>query len=48
MRGVRLKIIGWDRMYDHYENREGEAMLVYRGGSMMLWISKKIPGIKPY
>jgi len=26
--GIRLKIIGWDRRYDGYEN--GEARLVYR------------------
>ena len=28
--GIKLKIIGWDRRYDQYENRE--ARLVYRGG----------------
>ena len=39
--GIRLKIIGWDRRYDEYENRE--ARLVYRGGEMILWISKRIP-----
>jgi putative transposase len=44
--GVKLKIIGWDRRYDGYEN--GEARLVYRGDKMMLWISKKIPRPKPY
>ena len=44
--GVKLKIIGWDRRYDQYEN--GEARLVYRNGRMMLWISKKIPRPKPY
>ncbi|MDT7890214.1 MAG: hypothetical protein RQ885_14725 [Desulfurococcales archaeon] len=38
--GVRLRIIGWDRRYDDYEN--GEARLVYREGKMMLWISRKI------
>jgi putative transposase len=44
--GIKLKIIGWDRRYDEYEN--GEARLVYRGDKMMLWISKKIPRPKPY
>jgi len=43
--GIRLKIIGWDRRYDGYEN--GEARLVYRGDRMMLWISKKIPRPEP-
>jgi len=44
--GIKLRIIGWDRRYDEYEN--GEARLVYRGDKMMLWISKKIPKPKPY
>ncbi len=44
--GIRLKIIGWDRRYDEYEN--GEARLVYRGREMILWISKRIPRPKPY
>jgi putative transposase len=44
--GIRLKIIGWDRRYDQYEN--GEARLVYRDNKMMLWISKKIPRPEPY
>jgi IS605 OrfB family transposase len=44
--GVRLRIIGWDRRYDQYEN--GEARLVYRDGKMILWISKKIPKSEPY
>jgi transposase len=44
--GVKLKIIGWDRKYDDYEN--GEARLVYREGKMILWISKRIPRPEPY
>jgi IS605 OrfB family transposase len=44
--GVKLKIIGWDRRYDGYEN--GEARLVYRDNKMILWISKKIPRPEPY
>jgi len=44
--GIKLRIIGWDRRYDGYEN--GEARLVYRGDKMILWISKKIPRPKPY
>jgi transposase len=44
--GIRLRIIGWDMRYDDYEN--GEARLVYRGGEMVLWISKRIPKPKQY
>jgi putative transposase len=44
--GIRMKIIGWDRRYDDYEN--GEARLVYRGDKMILWISKKISKPQPY
>jgi putative transposase len=44
--GIKLKIMGWDRRYDEYEN--GEARLVYRGDKMMLWISKKIPKLQPH
>jgi hypothetical protein len=44
--GIMLRIIGWDRRYDGFEN--GEARLVYRDGEMMLWISKKIPRPEPY
>jgi putative transposase len=44
--GIKLSIIGWDRRYDDYEN--GEARLVYRGGEMVLWISKKVPKPQPY
>jgi hypothetical protein len=44
--GTKLRIIGWDRRYDGYENEE--ARLVYRGDKMMLWISKKAPKLKPY
>ena len=39
--GIRLRIIGWDRRYDDYENRE--ARLVYKNDKMILWISKRIP-----
>jgi len=44
--GIKLKIIGWDRRYDGYEN--GEARLVYKGDKMILWISKKAPKPQPY
>jgi len=44
--GIRMKIIGWDRRYDDYENRE--ARLVYREGEMVLWISKRIPRPEQY
>ncbi|MEZ0345832.1 MAG: RNA-guided endonuclease TnpB family protein [Infirmifilum sp.] len=39
--GIRLKIVGWDRRYDSYENRE--ARLVFRGGKMFLMVVKRIP-----
>ena len=41
-----MKIIGLDRSYDQYENRE--AGLIYREGRMILWISKRIPRPKQY
>jgi IS605 OrfB family transposase len=44
--GIKLSIIGWDRRYNGYEN--GEARLVYRDNKMILWISKKVPKLKPY
>jgi len=44
--GIRLKIIGWDKRYNEYENRE--ARLVYKEGKIILWISKRIPKPKQY
>jgi len=44
--GIRLRVIGWDRRYDDYKNRE--ARLVYKKDKMILWISKKIPKPKKY
>ena len=44
--GVRLKVIGWDRRYDNYESRE--ARLTYKGGKMVLWVSKRIPKLDSY
>jgi len=44
--GIRLRIVGWDRRYDDYKNRE--ARLVYKKDKMILWISKKIPKPKKY
>jgi IS605 OrfB family transposase len=38
---IRIKIIGLDRRYDQYENRE--ARLICREERMILWISKRIP-----
>jgi len=43
--GYRLRIIGWDRRYDGYENRE--ARLVYRDGEMFLLITNRVPKPKP-
>jgi transposase len=44
--GIRLRIIGWDRRYDEYKNRE--ARLVYKRDKLFLWISKRIPKPKKY
>jgi len=44
--GIRLRIIGWDRRYDDYKNRE--ARLIYKRDKLFLWISKKIPKPKKY
>ena len=44
--GVRLKVIGWDRRYDGYPS--GEARLTYKGGEMVLWVSKRIPKPESY
>ncbi|MDT7889575.1 MAG: hypothetical protein RQ885_11470 [Desulfurococcales archaeon] len=41
-----MEIIGRDRRYDDYGNKE--ARLVYRGNKMMPWISKEMPRSKPY
>jgi IS605 OrfB family transposase len=37
----RLKIVGWDKRYDQYPNKE--ARLIYRNGEMFLMIAKRIP-----
>ena len=39
--GHRLRIIGWDRRYDGFPNRE--ARLVFRDGEFALYITKKVP-----
>jgi hypothetical protein len=39
--GYRLKIVGWDKRYDQYPNKE--ARLIYRDGEMFLMIAKRIP-----
>jgi len=44
--GAKLRVIGWDRRYDSYPS--GDARLTYRGDSMMLWISKRIPKPESY
>jgi IS605 OrfB family transposase len=44
--GIRLRIVGWDRRYDNYDNRE--ARLVYKRDMMILWISKRIPKPNKY
>jgi len=39
--GLKLRIIGWDRRYDGYPNRE--ARLLFKGGKFILYMSKHIP-----
>jgi len=39
--GYKLEIIGWDRRYDAYEDRD--AVLVYRDDRMFLMVAKRIP-----
>jgi hypothetical protein len=41
--GYSLEVVGWDRRYDNYKNRE--AKLVYRDGKLYLMITKEI--LKP-
>jgi len=40
-RGYRLRVIGWDRRYDNYPNRE--ARLVFRDGEFTLYVLKRVP-----
>jgi len=39
--GLKLRIIGWDKRYDNYPNRE--ARLILKDGKFVLEISKRIP-----
>jgi IS605 OrfB family transposase len=39
--GYRLRIIGWDRRYDDFPNRE--ARLVFREGKFTLYVAKRAP-----
>jgi IS605 OrfB family transposase len=39
--GHRLRIIGWDRRYDDFPNRE--ARLVFREGEFTLYVTKRVP-----
>ena len=39
--GYRLRVIGWDRRYDDFPNRE--ARLVFRGGRFALYVAKRVP-----
>jgi len=39
--GYRLRVIGWDRRYDSFPNRE--ASLVFRDGKFTLYITKQVP-----
>ena len=44
--GYELRIIGWDRRYDKYQNRE--ARLTYKDGKMFLMITKGTPKPSKY
>jgi IS605 OrfB family transposase len=44
--GYKLRIIGWDRRYDQYQNRE--ARLIYKDGKMFLMITKRIAKLSKY
>jgi len=39
--GYRLRVIGWDRRYDDFPNRE--ARLVFRDGRFDLYVTKRVP-----
>jgi len=39
--GYRLRVIGWDRRYDDFPNRE--ARLVFRDGEFTLYVYKRVP-----
>jgi len=39
--GYRLRVIGWDRRYDDFPNRE--ARLVFRDGRFALYVAKRVP-----
>jgi len=39
--GLKLRIIGWDKRYDNYSNRE--ARLILKDGKFVLEISKRVP-----
>jgi putative transposase len=44
--GIKLPILGWDRRYDGYPNRE--ARLVFRHGKMYLMVTKQVPRPEKY
>jgi len=39
--GYRLRVIGWDRRYDNFPNRD--ATLVFRDGKLALYVAKRAP-----
>ena len=39
--GYRLRVIGWDRRYDDFPNRD--ARLVFRDGEFTLYVAKRVP-----
>jgi len=44
--GIQLPVVGWDKRYDEYPNRE--ARLVLRRGEMYLMVFKRIPKPEKY
>jgi IS605 OrfB family transposase len=44
--GIQLPVVGWDKRYDEYPNRE--ARLVLRRGEMYLMVAKQIPKPEKY
>jgi len=39
--GLKLRVTGWDKRYDNYQN--GGARLVYGDGKFILYIAKRVP-----
>ena len=44
--GFKLEIVGWDMRYDNYPN--GDARLLFKGGKLVLEVSKYVPRPRKY